>query len=96
MKPVIAESLLQLPDFYLSPSMAARVIAVGARRFYRLVANGALTPDGFVDGEMRFLYSQLMEYVRNGRPGSRRFSHRNNTTSPTLIQFIPSFKSEQP
>lgn len=81
--PAIYKTLLRAPDVFMSASDTARVLGVSARRLYRLVEEKALTPDGYVDGEMRFRWSQIERYVTEGRPRSLAHLPRR---SQSLIQ----------
>jgi len=67
--------LLRIPDQFLSASSAARMLGISRRRLYRLVEKNRIVPDGFVEGEFRFRFSNLESYVVNGLPGHLGRSH---------------------
>lgn len=55
-------------DFYMSAAQGAKLIGVSIRRFNRMVERGTIVVDGHVDGERRYLRSQLLRYVQTSGP----------------------------
>lgn len=52
-----------LIDPYLSVASVAQALDVSVRTVYRLIASRRLQPDGFVNGRMRFRWSQVVRFV---------------------------------
>ena len=84
--------LKDLPDFHLSASSAALFLGVSQSRFYRLVDERVILPSGWVDGEMRFRYSTLENYVVNGLPKS--IEHLRQSSGTKVARRAPVISSK--
>lgn len=84
--------LKDLPDFHLPASSAALFLGISLSRLSRMVKDRVLLPSGWVDGEMRFRYSTLENYVVNGLPKS--IEHLRQSSGTKVARRAPAISSK--
>jgi len=53
-------------DPFLSAARVAELICISRRTVYRMIAEGRLQPDGYLNGRMRFKWSQVQRLLQKG------------------------------